>query len=404
MSNDVEIGRIDAEEYGDFRRVFLQTFGYSMSEEQLTRIRPWQELDRAVAARSDGRIVGTSGAYTFDLAMPWADPAPCAGVTVVSVRADHRRRGVLTRMMRQLFDDAEQRAEPFAALWASEAPIYGRYGFGPAAPTIAIEVERAHGRLRTPVDVSTVELVDAETAGKRLPAIYEVARRERPGMLGFADSWWERLLDDDPAHRDGAGEKRYAVLGDRGFAIYRLKEDWGDTGPNGTARVQELVALDPDATASLWQFVIDTDLSARTRAIRRPADDPMPLLLHDEGRAKVTADMPLYVCLLDLPAALAARRYHRDDTLTLRVRDAFLPRNDGTWRLSVTDGVAVCEPSTGDADLELPSDVLAALSLGGQRATRYAAAGRLQQHTADAAVRFDRLFATDVAAWTGVMF
>lgn len=405
MASDVTIGRIDADEYADFRRVFTQTFGYSMSEEDLARVRPWQELDRVVAARVDGQIVGTSGAYSFDLSMPGADPASCSGVTVVSVRADQRRRGVLTRMMRQLFDDAEDRGEPFAALWASEAPIYGRFGFGPAAPAINLEIERAGARLRHPVESGGVELVDRATAAERFPPIYEAARRRRPGMLGFADTWWERLLDDDPNQRDGAGEKRYALLADRGFALYRLKSGSWDGGlPDATVHVQKLIANDPETTAILWQFVIDTDLSAVTRAGRRPADDPLPLLLHDAGRAKVTADWPLYLALVDVPAALTSRGYAIGDTLTLRVHDRFRDRNDGTWRLHVADGKASCDAADGDPDIELDADVLGALVLGGQRATRYVAAGRLEAHTPDAATRFDRLFATDVAPWTGVMF
>ncbi|HSK25231.1 MAG TPA: GNAT family N-acetyltransferase [Egicoccus sp.] len=407
MASDVTIGRVDADEYADFRRVFTQTFGYSMSEEDLARIRPWQELDRAVAARVDGRIVGTSGAYSFDLSMPGADTARCAGVTVVSVRADQRRRGVLTSMMRQLFDDADERGEPFAALWASEAPIYGRFGFGPAAPGIHLEIERANARLREPVATAEVELVDRATAAERFPPIYEAARRRRPGMLGFADTWWERLLEDDPNHRDGAGEKRYALLADRGFAIYRLKEGSWDGGlPDATVHVQELIANDAEATAIMWQFVIDTDLSATTRAGRRPADDPLPLLLQDAGRAKVNADWPLYVALVDLPTALASRGYGVDDTLTLRVHDRFRGSNDGTWRLSTNDGKAVCEAADGaaEADVELDADVLGALILGGQRATRYAAAGRLTTTDPGGPARLDRLFATDVAPWTGVMF
>lgn len=404
MASDVTIGRVDADDFAEFRRVFAQIFGFSMSEDDLERIRPWVELDRAVAARADGEIVGTSGAYTFALSLPWADPAPCAGVTVVSVRADHRRRGVLTRMMRQLFDDAEERGEPFAALWASEAPIYGRFGFGPAAPTIGIEVERAHGRLHRAADVADVHLVDATTAAEQLPAIYDAARAARPGMLGLPDVWWQRLLDDEPGQRDGAGELRCALIEGRGYATYRLKQDWSGGVPGGTVHVRDLIALDPDAAASLWQFVIDTDLAGRVKAIRRPADDVLPLLLHDQGRAAQTADWPLWVAPVDLPVALASRGYAVDDTLTLRVHDRFRARNDGTWRLATSDGKAACEPSDAQPDLEMDADVLGALVLGGQRATRYAAAGRLVAATADAPARLDRLFATDVAPWTGVMF
>ncbi|GGI06346.1 GNAT family N-acetyltransferase [Egicoccus halophilus] len=403
MATDVRIGRIDADTLPDFRRVFAQTFGHSMSEERLGQLRPWHERDRMVAAFAGDQVVGTSGAYTFELSLPGAEPVGCAGVTVVSVRADHRRRGVLTRMMRQLFEDADERGEPFAALWASEAPIYGRYGFGPAAPTITLEVPRA-ARLRTPVDVSEVELVDAATATDLLPTVYDAVRRHRPGMLGLGEGWWERLVDDDPGDRHGAGEKRFARLGDRAVAVYRLKGDWADGLPTGTVQLHDLYARDPQAAATMWQFVLDTDLATTISAHRWAVDEPLPLLLANEGLAKRQLEWPLMVALVDLPTALGARSYAVDDTLTLRVHDPFQARNDGTWRLAVTDGRATCESTDAHADLELSADVLAALSLGGQRATAYAAAGRLEVLTPGAAARLDRLVATDVAPWHHVMF
>lgn len=403
MASNVTIGRVSAEEYADFRRVFAQVFGHSVSDEEAAQVRPWTELDRLVAARSDGRVVGTSGAYTFRMALPHADPVGCAGVTIVSVRADHRRRGVLTRMMRQLFDDAAERGEPYAALWASEAPIYGRFGFGPAAPTVGLEVPRA-ATLRTAVDVGGVRLVDAATAKATFPGIYDTVQGARPGMLAISDGWWERQLDDPPGARDGAGEKRFALLDGRAFAIYRLKGDWADGLPNGTVQLFELHALDPEAHAIMWRFLLDTDLAGRVAAHRWDPVDPLPLLLDNEGLAKRRVDWPLMVALVDVPSALAARGYAVDDTLVLRVHDPFQPSNAGTWRLHVSDGQGACERADGTADLELSADVLAALCLGGQRATHYLAAGRVQQHTPGAAARFDRLFAGDVAPWHHVMF
>jgi predicted acetyltransferase len=179
-------------------------------------------------------------------------------------------------MMAQLLDDAVRRGEPFAALWASESPIYGRFGFGPAVPTAHFAVERIHARFRVPGPVEEVQLVGADEAAARFPAIYDDARRRRPVQFGRAEGWWRRQLDDPPGEREGAGEKRFAVLGDRGYAIHRLRPKWDEGVPQGTVEVHDLVANDPAAAAALWRFVIDTDLSARTTAGRRPVDDPCP--------------------------------------------------------------------------------------------------------------------------------
>jgi predicted acetyltransferase len=406
MTDAPAIGRI--EDDGDldgFLATFEQVFGMTSNDAARQRWKRVLEPERLVVARADGRIVATSGAYTFETTLPAGDTVGCAGVTLVSVRADHRRRGVLRAMMRELLDDATERGEPLAALWASEHPIYGRFGFGPAAPTAHLEVERAQARFRVGAPVDEVELVDADEAARRFPAIHAAMRQHRPVLFARTEGWWTRELDDPADRREGAGEKRFAVLGDRAYAIHRLRGSWGDAGvPTGTVEVQDLVALDPPAWAAMWRFVIDTDLSSRTVAGRRPVDDPLLHLLDDPARAKPQADWALQVRLVDAPAALAARGYLTDGELTFAVHDDLLPANAGRWRLAARDGRAVCEPTTAEAELELDAEALATVALGGVRVSTLVAAGRVVARDPAAVPRADLLLASSPAPWHGGMF
>ena len=400
----VTLGRVDDDGFPAFRRAFAATFGFENSDEELERSRWVAEVDRLVAARdADGRIVGTSGAFTFGMSLPGGGDAPCAGITVVSVRADHRRRGLMTRMMQQLFADADERGEPFAALWASESPIYGRYGFGPAVPTLGVTIERQHGALHHAGPVSEVELLDPDAVTDTLPDLYEVARRQRGGMMTRPDGWWRRLVADPPDARDGAGPLRYALLPERGFATYRLKPDWGTGTPVGTVHLEDLVALDPAATAALWRFVIDTDLAAKVEVVRRPLDDPIRTLLVDPTRASFGYGWPLWLRLLDLPAAVAARRYLVDGTIVLDVADELRPANAGRWRIEVADGTAHCERTDAAPDLTMDTSALATVLLGGVRATQLHLASWMHGEPA-AAAALDRLFAVDLAPTSDLMF
>jgi predicted acetyltransferase len=405
--DQVELTRIDADTLPAFLSAFGGVFAKPTSDEGVERFRRTVEYDRFLVARHGGAVVGTAGAYSFEMSLPWAAPAGCAGVSMVSVRADHRRRGLLTRMMAVLLDEAQDRGEPFAALWASEGPIYGRYGFGPAIPTDTIRVEREHGRFRVPADLTDlagVELVDAEEAARRFPGIYGAVCRERHGTMSRNPAWWDHELADPSDRRSGAGAKRYAVLGARGYAIHRLRPSWEHGVPRGTVELQELVATDPGAHRAMWRFVIDTDLASDIVAENIPVDDPLSVLLEDPARSRRSHAWPAYLRLVDVPGALMARGYRTDDTLTLRVHDRFRPNNDGTWRLAVTGGRADCEASGQVADLELDATTLATVALGGVRVTSLAAAGAIVASTGDAVVRFERLLATDVAPWHGSIF
>jgi predicted acetyltransferase len=402
--DEVVLGAVQEDELPAFLAAFDLTFGITRAEGAIERVRGFVETDRLVAARAGGTIVGTAGNYSFELSLP--------GVARRALRrCDARQRSSRppAPWRAPTSDDRPARrcggrGEPFAALWASESPIYGRFGFGAAVPTASFELDRAHARFRVDGPVAEVALVDADEAAARFPTIYETARATRPVQFGRSEGWWRRELEDPPESREGAGEKRFAVLGDRAYAIHRLRAAWDDGVPTGTVEVHDLVATDPEAAAAMWRFLVDTDLSRRIVAGRRPVDDPLPLLLDDPLRARPRVGWPLYLRLVDAPAALMARPYPTDGELTIELHDAFRPANHGRWRLAAAGGTATCERTTASADLELDAEALATVALGGVRVSALAAAGLVTVHGGAAIARADRLFATELAPWHGFMF
>lgn len=269
---------------------------------------------------------------------------------------------------------------------------------------MSLEVPLASARFRRDVDVSGVRFVGVDQALDVFPRIRDAAARRRPGMLSRSAEHWRAELLDLPEDRDGAGPRRLAVLEDRGYVLYRLRPDETRGYPDGTVEVQELVAVDPEATAILYRFVCATDLATRLRAHARPVDDPLPLLVEDQARVEVRAWAPVYLRLLDLPRALVWRRYLGADRLVLEVADASRPANDGRWALEVTAGEATCTATTDAPDLVLDTRELAAAFLGGVPLARAAEAGHVEVRTPGAALRFDRLAAVPLAAWHTGMF
>src|SRR5262249_45696082 len=169
--------------------------------------------ERTLTAYEGDYAVGAAASYPFELTIPGGQ-LPAAGVTWVGVLPTHRRRGVLTEMMRNQIEDVHERGEPLAILWASEAAIYGRFGYGVAAPVHFLEAERARFRLRDdPGPVADVRLIDRDEAARLFPPIYETVRRSTPGTLSRTKAWWtESRLADPESWRRGAGPKFYAVV------------------------------------------------------------------------------------------------------------------------------------------------------------------------------------------------
>jgi len=358
---------------------------------------------RGWAVRDRDEIVANYGIYTMDVSVPGGARVPMAGVTAVGVSQTHRRRGLLGRMMRAGLDDAAERDEPVAMLYASESAIYGRYGFGVVAPTFNYRVDRGIA-FRDPVDTRVVEAATPEQAVAEWPKILEQVRDRRPGSATRSPGWWRaRLLRDPDSWRDGASARRLVHVPGRGYAYFRIKDEWKDNLPAGEVRIAELVAADPEAEAALWQYLCDLDLTAQVTAGLRPADDALPELVHDRLRLRPTAASPLYVRLLDVQAAFEARAYMATGQVTLALTDG-LRDQSGTWTLDVSPEGSTMQRTDRDPDLELPIDALGSVWLGGVRAVQFAAARRLHEHRAGAAAHLDRLVAADLAPWNPFEF
>lgn len=401
----IELRSLTADEFVPWGRQVELGFGMDHPPDRTERWRAVQPLDRCWAALDGDRIVGTAAALEFDVSLPGADPRPCAGVTAVTVATDWRRRGLLRRMMRALLDQAHERGEPFAALYASESPIYGRFGFGIGAPVVDHVVDTVRCRVAEPVGTEEVSLVDVDTALANFPTIYEQARRDRAGMMARSPAWWHlRLAHDDRDDRDGYSPRQLALVPGRGLAIYRWKDDFDHYTPNGDVRVDLLVANDPEAESALWELLFDVDLTVRVRARMRPPDDALPHLVDNRALVRDTGGEHLYLRLVDVPAALTARRYAGDGEVRLEVTDATCAWNAGTWRLAVVDGEATCEKVDGHGDVALDVAALASVSLGGVRLDHLVRARRAAVRAPSTVATVDRLFAVDRAPWNPFEF
>src|SRR5438093_13558174 len=87
------------------------------------------------------------------------------------------------------------------------------------------------------------------------------------------------------------------------------------------------------ATRDLWRFLFDIDWVARIKAMLLPLDHPLLMLSARPRELKFLAHDGVWVRLVDVPAALAARRLGPGD-LVIEIADAFCPWNAGRWRVS----------------------------------------------------------------------
>jgi predicted acetyltransferase len=422
MTERYPLRPITPDEFEDFCAVPIQAFNDSEPQAELTELeRLVFEFDRSLAAFDGDAIVGTAAAYSFQLTVPGGITG-AGGVTFVSVLPTHRRRGILSAMMRHQLADIAARGEPVAALYASEAAIYGRYGYGCASGQLSLTVRRGEGMLGPAAagaagagGAGPVRLRAAPPGELRteLAKVYDAAVPHRPGMLARDERWWQAILADPEFHRRGMSAQKCLLAGDdagpRGYALYRTKPDWDDDDlPYGRLSVRELIATDPAATAALWADLLTRDLIGEVVAGHRPVDDPLLDMLTDRRRARSYLADGLWIRLIDVGTALRQRRYSGPADLVIEVTDDLLPANAGRWRLQcpgpADGGTPSCERTGAAADIVLPVAALGAGYLGGIRLGALAAAGLVTERKEGAVARLSAAMYSDPAPWCPSMF
>ena len=382
-----------------------QYFGMVANEERMQRFADQMTLERMHAAWSDGTVAGGAGAFDFNLTVPGGD-LRTAGVTVVGVLPTHRRRGILRALMRAQLDDAHERGEPLAALWASEETIYGRFGYGLASFCGEITLAHEHNSFAEPFEPQgTVRLIEADEALEAIPPVFEQIRPEWPGMFSRSRVWWEnREIADPEERRDGAGPKRWVAYERdgrlEGYAVYRHKPGFEAGTTNAELRVLEALGTTPEALRDVWAYLLAIDWIATTRSFLLPPDHALFMLLATPRRARYRMGDGLWVRLLDVGAALSGRAYQGDKPIVFEVADEFCPWNEGRWKLE--GGQA--ERTKEEPDLRLPVQSLGSALLGGVSFATLRRAGRLVEEKDGAIARADSLFRWDRHPWCPEIF
>ena len=225
-------------------------------------------------------------------------------------------------------------------------------------------------------------------------------------MIVRTREWWdERRLDDAPDRRRGGGPLVRALL-ERdgrpvGYALYRLVQE-GSTPADWkkTVRVLEAFGIDSAATRDIWRFLLEIDWVDRIAAHSLPLDHPLPLLVDRVNELDLTVWDGLWVRLVDVPTALAARALRGRARHDRRRRRPALADNVGTW--TVDDGSV---PRRGGGPMcGSPSTPSVRSTSAGSRSPRLVAAGLAEEGARGGAARADAVFRTAPGPWPAEMF
>jgi predicted acetyltransferase len=364
-------------------------------------------LDRTLAAFDGDALVGGSASDPLELTVPGLARLASARITLSAVLPMYRRRGIVSALFAHQVRDLRRRGEPLAMFTTTGPGLYRRVGYSPAAAAMEVEIETAYAQLDAPSPLDgRVRLLDGEEISRTLPQVFERHRRVQPGQVSRTAAFWTMWLADRPQFRRGEPGERFALVCEdasgtpQGYLTYRLRPGAARDQPIQTFVVEDLIAVTDEARRALWAYCLGYGQAVLVTAPNVPVDEPAIWMLADPRRLRVVRVRDfLWLRILDIPVALAARRYACLGDVVVDVDDPTCPDNAGRYRLTVGEFIA-CERTRADADLGLGIEDLSAAYLGGVSFSALARAGRVEERRHGAVALADRLFACQPAPWT----
>lgn len=370
----LDIRPVTGEEMEEFLRVAGDTL--LMRPGESTGMRP----EYTLCSFDDGVLTTTYAAWPLTMRLNGKD-APVSGVTHVGTLPVFRRRGYLKKITIAHFERLHEEGErPIAVLWAANAAIYQRYGYGIVSTSGTYRIEPEQVKFACSADIPGTLSEHRDDGSSLLEDMYREFLDPRTGYLQRSKEMWGQDFGPLAVPREGARLNKvvYREAGKpRGYVIYMMNSgrapDWSNT-----IYIRELVWNSVSAYRAIWEHFSPMDIIKTVIWSRVPPDDPLPHLLLEPKKLNETRKDGLMGRIIDVARAMPLRDYGGRGSLTFGVIDTFCPWNDGTWKLEYDGAESRASRTDGSPQVVMPASTLAMLLFGQVSATEAARMGRLE--------------------------
>ena len=396
---NVEIRPLTAGEMGQLGELGGYVYGGSFGDGPDNVVATANLPDWTLCALVDGKLVSSFTAIPFTMRAN-GNAVALAGVSTVGTQPEYRRQGLLRRIQTQAFADMRDRGQSVAALWASQAAIYQRYGYAMTTVQRSYHVDTTDIGFHDGVWGSgCVERLSVNDAFDVIKSIYIRFVENRTCYLHRSKALW---LQNAMEEIEGQGPIHAGVHYDEegkadGYIIYTLRANKVDHATRGQEIIiRDMAWLSMDGYRSMWEWLKRHDLVGRVSYQTAAADDPAVELFAEPRLLHGVDHEGIWLRVVDATGALGDRAYSSEGEITIGLTDDPLtPWNNRSIRLEASpEGAHVT--SSKSADLQTSAKALASLYSGFRTARQLRAWGLIEgeDHVIDTA---DRLFASSHA-------
>ncbi len=385
----LEIRQAKPEEMDEFRRVVQTALTVFPAPDNFTH-------DLTLCGFKDGKLAASYGAWNLMVRINGAD-VPVAGVTMVGTLPVYRRLGCLRQITSRHFELLHEKGEqPVAALYASRAAIYRRYGYSVVVTHNTYKVEPRYIQFIAGKEPKGSFREAGESDTDTLTLLYDRFIADRTGYLRRNTDMWKRRLNPTPREGHLQSKVIYEEDGEpQGYVIYTASAvHEGRNKPGQNIWIGDMAWLTPSAYRAIWELFSRMDIAFEITWGGAPSDDPLPHLLMEPRMLNKTSRDAVLARIVDVERAMDKRGYDAEGILTFRIIDKLCPWNEGTWKLETSPGEATIKHTDEEPQLEMPISTLALLYLGQLSSTEAARMGRLDVLVPDSLASWDRVMET----------
>lgn len=378
-------------EWRPFDQIVSASFGAPWEEpkpDEVERMAAEAPYDFRIGVMDGDDALGGCASYEFDLTLPGGCAVSVAALTGVGGDPTKRGRGVLRTMMAEHLTRAKARGHAASILNASEASIYGQFGYGHATTVVGYEVDPDHSQFSEPLDDpgSFEQIHDLEAGIPLLQAAYDAAARTVPGTGARDAIWWKRVVGEKQVWRGGGKQlgvlHRNAAGEPDGYLLYEMKEgaSWVN---DDVVTIRELQGDSVTTELALFQFATKIPLQRNIRWPEGPVDFPARHVMADPRQLHVVDQHDLvWLRPLNVVELLASRTYSADGEFVVSIDDEIFEDQRGPWRITIVDGVAEVALSDEPAGITLTPQQVGMVLLGDHRLQELVHAGTVTGHAA----------------------
>jgi predicted acetyltransferase len=289
-------------------------------------------VDQLRVAREGGEVV--AGLLRIPMGQAFGGRyVPMTGIAGVAVRADRRRGGVATEMMRQVLLELWESGTPITTLYASNQPLYRAVGYEQAGAHFSGTLRSRDIEVREP---QIGKITMGTTADRpEVEKLYREHAIQRPGHLDRGPYVWARLwhpFDGTPVHVALLWDESDRLEAYVQYAQYRQEDGF-------SLRMTDAASRTSRGWRRIWSHLLDVSTMVSEIRLTTSPTDPL-YVLQPHPWMKVTLREPWMLRVVDPITALEARGYAKGqpERLVVKVIDPIL--GDLSLTLDVVDGRA----------------------------------------------------------------